>query len=61
VSRVLVAGAVAIAIYLVPKSVEYYFERWDSFWYLRVTEYGYPVEIYEAVPGYRGNEIAFFP
>ncbi|MBC8094162.1 MAG: hypothetical protein H7Y15_19975 [Pseudonocardia sp.] len=60
-SRALVALAVVAAQTLVPKSYHEYLTVWDAFWYLRVAEYGYPVDIYEKVPGTDFNEIAFFP
>ncbi len=60
-SRALVAAAVVTAETFVPKGYDEYLTVWDAFWYLRVVEFGYPVDIYEKVPDTDFNEIAFFP
>ncbi len=53
--------AIVAATVAKPRPLSFYWGRWDSFWYLRVAEHGYPHDVYRPLAGHSFNEIAFFP
>lgn len=60
-SRATVAAAIEIAAVLKPRGLSYYWGRWDTVYYLEIARHGYPVDIYQPLPGQTANAIAFFP
>ena len=61
VSRIVTVATLAVSVLYPHNGITNEIDRWDSKWFLRAAEYGWPSHLPQANGHVAGNTIAFFP